>query len=92
MILASFIAEAGLIAAAATDPGGDWISVLSRGSGPVLMAVIIVGAIRRWWVTGTEHREAVAQRDRLFELALKSTNTTERVVSLAEERATPAST
>lgn len=84
-------AVVGLYALLAADPGTDFISLLSRASGPVILAVLVFGAIKNqpWWVPGTTHREVVKQRDELLALALKSTQTTERVVTLAEERAPP---
>ena len=67
------------------DPSNptDLISYISRATGPVIMAVIIVGAIQEWWVPGRQHRRVVEQRDALLELALRSQEVGERALNVA---------
>lgn len=53
-----------------SDPSADWVKLLSSASGPTVMAVIIIGAIKEWWIPGKTHRRTVAERDALLKLAL----------------------
>ena len=72
--------------AAAGDSPTDFISLISDASGPALMAVIIVGALKRWWISGSEYRRVLAERDRFLELALRSQNTADKALSVAEKK------
>jgi hypothetical protein len=63
----------------------DIIYILSRGSGPAVLSVIVVGAIREWWVPGATHRRMVDERNELLRLAIRSQKTTERTVRIAEQ-------
>jgi hypothetical protein len=55
----------------AADPNTDIITLLSKASVPTVLAVIVVGAMREWWVPGTTHRRTVRERDALLNLALQ---------------------
>jgi hypothetical protein len=47
---------------------------------------VIVGAMRGWWIPGRTHDRVVAERDRLFELALASTVTAETSAKVMERQ------
>lgn len=66
----------------------DLLALLSDASGPALLAVIVFGAIREWWVPGKTHRRMVEERDTLLKLALRGTTLTERTVRASEAFAT----
>ena len=66
------------------DQPQDLISYIANVSGPVLMAIIIVGAIREWWVPGSVHRRTVVERDQLLELALRSQEVGEKALDTAQ--------
>lgn len=70
----------------AASPDGDLLTSLRDASGPTVLAVIVIGAIREWWVPGATHRRIVRERDDLLQLALRSTHTLDRAVSIAESR------
>lgn len=69
-----------------TDPGpsDDWITILGHASGPVLLGIIVIGAIQEWWVPGRTHRRTVAERDALLQLALHATEITGRTQDTAD--------
>lgn len=54
---------------AAAD-GTDIVTLLSKASAPTLLAIIVVGAMKEWWVPGPTHRRMVKERDELLRLAL----------------------
>lgn len=65
-------------------PTNDVFSLLADASGPMLMAIIIWGAIKEWWVPGAVFRRVLAERDEWKTLALASRQLTERTVNVAE--------
>ncbi len=65
-------------------PPVDFFTLLSDASGPLLMAVIIWGAIKEWWVPGVTHRRTVQERDQLLKLAVRGTNVLDKTLSAAE--------
>ena len=70
---------------AATEPSADsFFQLLSDASGPTLMAIIIVGALREWWVPGKHFTRVVLQRDELIELMARQTFASERMANAAE--------
>lgn len=72
------------LAAAQTDPFDGLPAYISHASGPALMAVIIVGALREWWVTGKQYERIVGERDQLLSMALRQLETQERALKVAE--------
>lgn len=72
------------VLAQAGEPTTDIIALISDASGPLLMAVIIWGAIKEWWVPGRSHRRIVDERDKLLELAIRGTRVVEKSVQAAE--------
>lgn len=62
----------------------ELIPLISDLTAPALMAIIIWGAIKEWWVPGKTHRRMVAERDELLRLALRGTTITKKTVEAAE--------
>ena len=75
-----------------SDP---WVEFLSRGGAVAILALVAVGFVKEWWVSGSAHRRLRHERDELFDLALCGTSGLERAVrtakraTLAEEDAIP---
>lgn len=69
----------------APTSSNDIFALISDASGPALLAVIVFGAWREWWVPGTTHRRMVNERDQLLRLLLRNTHVTERTVKSAEQ-------
>lgn len=70
----------------AADPTvADLVDLLANASGPTLLAIIIIGAIREWWVPGKTHRRTIEERDHMMELLFRSTSTTDKALSVAKE-------
>lgn len=63
-------------------------SVLVQLLGPsgllVLLLIIVVGAVREWWHTGSAYRRLEADRNKWQDLALSLLNTADRAVKLVE--------
>jgi hypothetical protein len=52
----------------------EWINA---GGVVGLLVAVVAGALRGWWVPGKTHERVIHERDRLLELAIASTVTTE---------------
>lgn len=53
---------------------GTILELLDKGGTVALLVVIVLGSVRGWWVPGRLHERVTAERDRLLELAIRSTN------------------
>jgi hypothetical protein len=73
----------------ATDPesASGFLNLLTEASGPTLMAVIVLGALREWWVPGAHFKRVVAQRDEILDLLVENQLHTQRVVERVTEAA-----
>ena len=65
-------------------PTEQLIDIISSGGVVGLLAVVVVGALKEWWVPGRVHRRAVAEKDFWRSHALRSTSLAEAAVRLAE--------
>lgn len=67
----------------AADQSLDLIKLISTASAPTLLAVIVVGAFREWWVPGPTHKRTVDERDALLKLALGNQELGARAIDTA---------
>lgn len=70
---------------AATDPSGGVLDYLSRGGVLGLLALVIVGSVRKWWVPAWYATELERERDEWKSMALSGTRLAERSSSVLEE-------
>lgn len=68
---------------AAADPSTDIVSLISKAGAPTLLAIIVVGAMKEWWVPGPTHRRMVKERDELLRLALSGQEVGSRALDTA---------
>jgi hypothetical protein len=76
-----FLATITTAATHLADPSATgFLDLITEASGPTLMAIIVVGALREWWVPGAHFKRVTAQRDEILELLVQNQLVTERVV------------
>lgn len=70
--------------AATVETDKSLVEWVASASGPTLMAVIIVGALRGWWIPGKTHDKITAEKDMAFEKAVAQYE--DRVASVTLQR------
>jgi len=65
-------------------PTDQLFDIISSGGVVGVLTVIVVGALKEWWVPGKVHRRVVTEKDFWRSHALKSTNLAEAAIRLAE--------
>jgi len=76
-----------LLAAATTgDPLLDWLAQAGMGG---VLALVVVGFIRGWIVSGSSYKQALAEKERALDLVYKQAEIASRTLDAAERQSTP---
>lgn len=66
------------------DPLLDWL--INNASAVGVLALLVVGFLRGWIVTGREHTRVISERDRAMELVYTQAEATARALEIAEKK------
>lgn len=64
----------------------EFLDLLDKGGTLAILVVIVVGSIRGWWVPGRIHERVVAERNRLLELAIRSTSAAKGATEIMQQQ------
>lgn len=58
----------------AQTPSQDFLDYALDGSIVAIMAIIVIGALREWWVPGTAHRRAISDKEKIIDRLIQERN------------------
>lgn len=59
---------------------GDLLQLADKAGTIVILLLVLLGAVKGWWITGREHQEALKREEEWKQLALTGTKLAERAV------------